>query len=243
MEPRTPDRQKPIPPAVVEVTSLLDVDVALYNEFVDGPTRTAFREQLTDAGYEHRAVSVTHGRHNQIFIASRVPFSLGDRSCQRHQRQPVPPGRHTRRRPMLYDLAASFTVTNPVGEWSFMRPNGKVTSRIDHVLLARWDWAYGVTGAVGRTGRTRFSWRLTCERALLRQLPPDLAARNRGGVHVDVGIWSVRRFVRCVNTRVRRRSGCPYRGVGAEYCAVPGQTVFRYSLMRPWHRVDLTTRR
>ena len=30
--------------------------------------------------------------------------------------------------------------------------------------------------------------------------------------------------------------------VGAEYCVVAGQAAFRYSLMRPSHRVDLTTR-
>ena len=30
--------------------------------------------------------------------------------------------------------------------------------------------------------------------------------------------------------------------VGAEYCVVAGQAAFRYSLMRPWHRVDLMTR-
>jgi len=31
--------------------------------------------------------------------------------------------------------------------------------------------------------------------------------------------------------------------VGAEYCVVAGQAAFRYSLMRPWQRVDFTTRR
>ena len=30
--------------------------------------------------------------------------------------------------------------------------------------------------------------------------------------------------------------------VGAEYCVVAGQAAFRYSLMRPWHRVDLMSR-
>ncbi len=31
--------------------------------------------------------------------------------------------------------------------------------------------------------------------------------------------------------------------VGADYCVVPGLAAFRYSLMRPWQRVDFTTRR
>ncbi len=188
-------RRKKIPSAVAEVTALLDVDVALYNEFVEGPDRTVFREQLAAAGYSHVAVSVTHGRHNQIMVASRRPLSLGclqapdltppavsgflhvviegtpielvgvrmpsyrgaKKLAYRQQLATIIEPASDRvialagdindnpfkragtpaASSLPYDLAESFTVTNPVGEWSFMRPNGKGTSRVDHVLHSR----------------------------------------------------------------------------------------------------------
>jgi endonuclease/exonuclease/phosphatase family metal-dependent hydrolase len=70
--------ERVIPDAVPDVLARLDVDVALLNEFVDGPTRQPFREQLTVRGYVHQLVSFTPAKHNQVFAASRTPISLGD---------------------------------------------------------------------------------------------------------------------------------------------------------------------
>ncbi len=33
-----------------------------------------------------------------------------------------------------YSFAPVFNVPNPTGKWSFMRPNGAGTSRVDHVI-------------------------------------------------------------------------------------------------------------
>jgi len=71
-------REKPIPPTLGELFASMQADVVLLNEFVDGPTRATFRESLRSAGFPYQQVSHAPARHNQVFAASRCPFSPGD---------------------------------------------------------------------------------------------------------------------------------------------------------------------
>lgn len=71
-------RQRAIPSAVGAVIAELDVDIVLLNEFVDGPGRGAFREQLASLGFEYQLVSTRPAKNNQVFAASRTPISIGD---------------------------------------------------------------------------------------------------------------------------------------------------------------------
>ena len=70
--------QKVVPPTVVGVLDGLDVDIALFNEFVERSPREAFRQELSDRGYVHQLVSFSSDRHNRVLAASRVPIGLGD---------------------------------------------------------------------------------------------------------------------------------------------------------------------
>lgn len=71
-------KQRPIPDDLPALFESMSADVVLLNEFVDGPTRTAFFEGLRHHGYEYQAVSETPAVHNQVFAASRLPFTKGD---------------------------------------------------------------------------------------------------------------------------------------------------------------------
>jgi hypothetical protein len=69
---------KPIHPDLVRAVVGLEVDVIVFNEFVDGPGRAQFRADLDDAGFGHQVVSLTPARHNQVLIASKTKMWAGD---------------------------------------------------------------------------------------------------------------------------------------------------------------------
>jgi len=71
-------REKLIPDGISGLFVELDADLILLNEFVDGPSRRTFRDSMRGAGYGHQAVSFTPALHNQVFAASRFPFTVGD---------------------------------------------------------------------------------------------------------------------------------------------------------------------
>lgn len=73
-------RAKPIPSELGEVLVCLGADVVLLTEFVDGggADRSRFREQLNAAGYLYCEASPAPPKHNQVFVASRLPFETGD---------------------------------------------------------------------------------------------------------------------------------------------------------------------
>lgn len=69
---------RPIPDDFVDVILDLGAETALFNEYVDHPSREPFKEAMRDAGFLHQAVSATPARHNQIFAASKHAFEVGD---------------------------------------------------------------------------------------------------------------------------------------------------------------------
>lgn len=71
-------REVPIRPEVVEVIDGLGIDIAMFNEFVDGDSRAEFKQRLCALGLEHIRVSTRIGRSNQVMIASRYPLEPGD---------------------------------------------------------------------------------------------------------------------------------------------------------------------
>lgn len=56
----------------------LGIDIAMFNEFVDGDSREPFKQQLASLGLEHIRVSTRILRSNQVMIASRYPLEPGD---------------------------------------------------------------------------------------------------------------------------------------------------------------------
>ncbi len=58
----------------------MEPDVLALNEFVDGPGRQALRQDLHALGLVHVAVSERLNGHNQVLVASRLPFVLGELS-------------------------------------------------------------------------------------------------------------------------------------------------------------------
>jgi len=70
--------EKPIPADIVTLFSGLHANLILRNVFVDGRSRSGFRDSPTDAGYIFQMVSPTPAGHNQVFAASSSPFRLGD---------------------------------------------------------------------------------------------------------------------------------------------------------------------
>jgi len=72
--------EKPIPDTVGTALESLGADVIILNEFVDGPSRTAFKQQLNDIGYSDIAISDKFPKQNQILIASRTLQRSGDLS-------------------------------------------------------------------------------------------------------------------------------------------------------------------
>jgi endonuclease/exonuclease/phosphatase family metal-dependent hydrolase len=69
---------KPIPPDLAVALVHVGADVIFLTEFVDGPSRGPFRDQLHEAGYVYQAVTQAPARHNHVFAASRLPFECGD---------------------------------------------------------------------------------------------------------------------------------------------------------------------
>lgn len=61
-----------------DVIDALRVDVAMFNEFVDGESRSGLRGRLRSLGLEHIVTSTRFARSNQVFIASRYPLAPGD---------------------------------------------------------------------------------------------------------------------------------------------------------------------
>lgn len=77
-------RERPIPDEVFDVLHSADVHVAMFNEFVDGPSRADFRERLKRARFSHVKVSTRVDSSNQVLIASQRPLEAG------HLRSPMP---------------------------------------------------------------------------------------------------------------------------------------------------------
>jgi len=71
-------RPKAVPPTVAFVLAAFDIDVALFNEYVDQPNLVLFGDQLAEAGYTHRLVSPATKPCNQVLAVSRLPLSPGD---------------------------------------------------------------------------------------------------------------------------------------------------------------------
>jgi hypothetical protein len=70
--------EKPIPPDVLRFFEEFDADLISLNEYVDGPSRGAFKNGLQKIGYTHQLISQRFGNNNQIFIASKHPIILGE---------------------------------------------------------------------------------------------------------------------------------------------------------------------
>jgi hypothetical protein len=70
--------EKPIPPNVLRFLAEYPADFVVLNEFVDGASRSSFRENLGDLGYEYQLVSAKRQKQNQVFIASKFAISQGD---------------------------------------------------------------------------------------------------------------------------------------------------------------------
>lgn len=72
-------RRKPIPDELPGALELLNSDVIVLTEFVDdGPDRDVFRAKLGASGYVHIHATDPLPAHNQVFVASRLPFDIGD---------------------------------------------------------------------------------------------------------------------------------------------------------------------
>ena len=72
-------RRKAIPDGLHIVLESLDSDVVMLTEFVDGGAdRDQLRERLRAAGYHQIQLTDPLPVHNQVFVASRLPFDVGD---------------------------------------------------------------------------------------------------------------------------------------------------------------------
>ena len=70
--------EKKIPPEALRFFDAFSADLIVLNEFVDGESRASFRDELKKMGYDHQFVSEKRVKQNQVFIASKLPISLGD---------------------------------------------------------------------------------------------------------------------------------------------------------------------
>jgi len=71
--------RKPIPPELGVALEKVSPDVIFLTEFVDeGIGRDQLRKRLDAAGYEYVHTTKKLQRHNQVFVASRLPFEIGD---------------------------------------------------------------------------------------------------------------------------------------------------------------------
>lgn len=71
-------REKNIPPEAIGCIRLLDAEILILTEFVDGPTRLRFKESLAEMGYKSIRVSRKITKNNQVLIASKTPLITGD---------------------------------------------------------------------------------------------------------------------------------------------------------------------
>ena len=72
-------RRKAIPDGLATVLESLDSDVLVLTEFVDGGAdRDQLRDRLRAAGYHQDHLTDPLPVHNQVFVASRLPFDGGD---------------------------------------------------------------------------------------------------------------------------------------------------------------------
>lgn len=72
-------RRKAIPEELAAAMESLDSDVVMLTEFVDGGAdRDQLRERLRAAGYHQVHLTDPLPVHNQVFVASRLPFDVGD---------------------------------------------------------------------------------------------------------------------------------------------------------------------
>jgi exonuclease III len=72
--------ERKIPPEAIVGIRLLDADILILTEFVDGDSRVPFKKSLSDMGYMHICVSKKYSelKHNQVLIASKSPQASGD---------------------------------------------------------------------------------------------------------------------------------------------------------------------
>lgn len=72
-------RRKAIPDGLATALESLDSDVLVLTEFVDGGAdRDQLRDRLRAAGYHQDHLTDPLPEHNQVFVASRLPFDVGD---------------------------------------------------------------------------------------------------------------------------------------------------------------------
>jgi endonuclease/exonuclease/phosphatase family metal-dependent hydrolase len=72
-------RRKAIPEDLSAALEALNADVVFLTEFVDGgEDRDQLRVSLSAAGYDHVHLTDPLPVHNQVFVASRLPFDVGD---------------------------------------------------------------------------------------------------------------------------------------------------------------------
>ena len=70
--------EKPIPAQMADALLSLDPDVVILNEYVPGPSRSKFLQELSDGGLGHQLESQYVPRMNHVLIASRSPLERGD---------------------------------------------------------------------------------------------------------------------------------------------------------------------
>ena len=71
-------RMKTIPVTALSVIDVLEPDLVILNEYVDGPERSPFKEELQSQGLRNIHVSKKIDRTNQVLMASRKPHHTGD---------------------------------------------------------------------------------------------------------------------------------------------------------------------
>lgn len=71
-------RLKPVKPDFGKAIKSLGPDVLILNEYVHGQTRAAFVNELRQCGLGTWEVSVPIGTNNQVLLASRHAFELGE---------------------------------------------------------------------------------------------------------------------------------------------------------------------
>lgn len=70
---------KPVPEELGAALEHVGADVVFLTEFVDeGIGRDELRKRLDAAGYEHLHTTKRLPRHNQVLVASRLAFDIGD---------------------------------------------------------------------------------------------------------------------------------------------------------------------
>jgi len=69
--------ERPLKAAFGRAVHALAPDTLVLNEYVDGPSRVAMKEDLARHGLACLAVSRRVGRNNQVLVASRFAFEVG----------------------------------------------------------------------------------------------------------------------------------------------------------------------